>query len=294
MKAEKFLSKKRNRIFSIKKYEKGEMKDKHQKYSLIEISKLVLDYIKKEKNKTGNEITEYILKSLVPGKDKKIQKNIQRRVYDAINIMNAAGLIQKNKQQVKYIPLKEKNKEEKNIVLNINENNEEKKMSEINALNQEYLDKLKQLNFLRQILLAKYFKLQGYENQNKINNNKTNNKKNNLYSKRLIKKNKIGNNKKDNISIIIDANNKNEFKNIKKLKTEEISELDKNNKINITNSNLNIFRINNTNSKEKYNNKKIEENKINIINNNITCNKNNSNEDIVLNYLKKVNLFQNE
>ena len=291
MKAEKFLSKKRNRIFSIKKCEKEEMKDKHQKYSLIEISKLVLEYIKKEKSKTGNEITEYILESLVPGKDKKIQKNIQRRVYDAINIMNAAGLIQKNKQQVKYIPLKEKNKEEKNIVLNINENNEEKKMSEINALNQEYLDKLKQLNFLRQILLAKYFKLQSYENQNKINNNKTNNKKNNLYSKRLIKKNKIGNNKKDNISIIIDANNKNEFKNIK---TEEISELDKNNKINITNSNLNIFRINNTNSKEKYNNKKIEKNKINIINNNITCNKNNSNEDIVLNYLKKVNLFQNE
>ena len=294
MKAEKFLSKKRNRIFSIKKCEKEEMKDKHQKYSLIEISKLVLEYIKKEKSKTGNEITEYILESLVPGKDKKIQKNIQRRVYDAINIMNAAGLIQKNKQQVKYIPLKEKNKEEKNIVLNINENNEEKKMSEINALNQEYLDKLKQLNFLRQILLAKYFKLQSYENQNKINNNKTNNKKNNLYSKRLIKKNKIGNNKKGNISKIIDANNKNEFKNIKKLKTEEISELDKNNKINITNSNLNIFRINNTNSKEKYNNKKIEENKINIINNNITCNKNNSNEDIVLNYLKKVNLFQNE
>ena len=110
----------------------------------------------------------------------------------------------------------------------------------------------------------------------------------------MIKKNKIGNNKKDNISIIIDDSNKNEFKNIKKLKTEEISELDKNNKINITNSNLNIFRINNTNSKEKYNNKKIEENKINIINNNITCNKNNSNEDIVLNYLKKVNLFQNE
>ena len=169
MKAEKFLSKKRNRIFSIKKCEKEEMKDKHQKYSLIEISKLVLEYIKKEKSKTGNEITEYILKSLVPGKDKKIQKNIQRRVYDAINIMNAAGLIQKNKQQVKYIPLKEKNKEEKNIVLNINENNEEKKMSEINALNQEYLDKLKQLNFLRQILLAKYFKLQSYENQNKIN-----------------------------------------------------------------------------------------------------------------------------
>ena len=294
MKAEKFLSKKRNRIFSIKKCEKEEMKDKHQKYSLIEISKLVLEYIKKEKSKTGNEITEYILKSLVPGKDKKIQKNIQRRVYDAINIMNAAGLIQKNKQQVKYIPLKEKNKEEKNIVLNINENNEEKKMSEINSLNQEYLDKLKQLNFLRQILLAKYFKLQSYENQNKINNNKTNNKKNNLYSKRLIKKNKIGNNKKGNINKIIDANNKNEFKNIKKLKTEEISELDKNNKINITNSNLNIFRINNTNSKEKYNNKKIEENKINIINNNITCNKNNSNEDIVLNYLKKVNLFQNE
>ena len=177
MKSKKFLCQKRNRIFEIEKCEKENEKEEKivkrncQKYSLIEISKLVLDYIKKEKNKTGNEITEYILKALKPKKDEKIQKNIQRRVYDAINIMNAAGLIQKNKQQIKYIPLKEKNKDENNnfknvIKLNFNEINEENELKEKKALEQEYLQKLNQLNILRQILMAKYIKLQNYKNNN--------------------------------------------------------------------------------------------------------------------------------
>ena len=31
------------------------------------------------------------------------QKNIQRRVYDAINVMCAAGLIRKNRQEIQFI-----------------------------------------------------------------------------------------------------------------------------------------------------------------------------------------------
>ena len=179
MKSKKFIGQKRNRIFAIEKYEKENENEektekvKRPKYSLIEISKLVLDYIKKEKNKTGNEITEHILKAFKPEKNEKIQKNIQRRVYDAINIMNAAGLIQKNKQQIKYIPLKEKNKNENNfknaIKLNFNEINEEEVMKEKKALEEEYLQKLNQLNMLRQVLLEKYIKLQNYQNNININ-----------------------------------------------------------------------------------------------------------------------------
>jgi hypothetical protein len=231
MKSKKFIGQKRNRIFAIEKYEKENENEektekvKRPKYSLIEISKLVLDYIKKEKNKTGNEITEYILKALKPKKDEKIQKNIQRRVYDAINIMNAAGLIQKNKQQIKYIPLKEKNKNENNfknaIKLNFNEINEEEVMKEKKALEEEYLQKLNQLNMLRQVLLEKYIKLQNYQNNININNKKEKNIKNN-YQKKKFKGNKIIKYEKENVSTTFEDNKTNNTKKKFKLRTEKI------------------------------------------------------------------------
>ena len=140
------------------------------------------NYIKQEKHKTGNEITEYVLNYLKPGSDEKIQKNIQRRVYDSINVMNAAGLIQKNKQQIKYIPRKSKNNDEKVKITNIKktnilEINKEKNIKEINDKNQEYYDKLKQLNSLQQILIKKYITLKIYENKSNLNNNNSEDKK---------------------------------------------------------------------------------------------------------------------
>ena len=303
MKSKKFIGQKRNRIFAIEKYEKENENEektekvKRPKYSLIEISKLVLDYIKKEKNKTGNEITEHILKAFKPEKNEKIQKNIQRRVYDAINIMNAAGLIQKNKQQIKYIPLKEKNKNENNfknaIKLNFNEINEEEVMKEKKALEEEYLQKLNQLNMLRQVLLEKYIKLQNYQNNININNKKEKNIKNNYEKKNFVKENKIIKYEKENVNTSFEDNKTNNTKKTFKLRTEKIvPEFNKINALKKKTEKLNIFKIKNINSKEENDNYlKCQKDKINIRNNIINSNINN-NEDIVLNYLKKINLYK--
>ena len=303
MKSKKFIGQKRNRIFAIEKYEKENENEektekvKRPKYSLIEISKLVLDYIKKEKNKTGNEITEHILKAFKPEKNEKIQKNIQRRVYDAINIMNAAGLIQKNKQQIKYIPLKEKNKNENNfknaIKLNFNEINEEEVMKEKKALEEEYLQKLNQLNMLRQVLLEKYIKLQNYQNNININNTKEKNIKNNYPKKNFVKGNKIIKYEKENVNTTFEDNKTNNTKKTFKLRTEKIvPEFNKINASKKKTEKLNIFKIKNINSKEENDNYlKCQKDKINIRNNIINSNINN-NEDIVLNYLKKINLYK--
>ena len=303
MKSKKFIGQKRNRIFAIEKYEKENENEektekvKRPKYSLIEISKLVLDYIKKEKNKTGNEITEHILKAFKPEKNEKIQKNIQRRVYDAINIMNAAGLIQKNKQQIKYIPLKEKNKNENNfknaIKLNFNEINEEEVMKEKKALEEEYLQKLNQLNMLRQVLLEKYIKLQNYQNNININNKKEKNIKNNYEKKNFVKGNKIIKYEKENVNTSFEDNKTNNTKKTFKLRTEKIvPEFNKINALKKKTEKLNIFKIKNINSKEENDNYlKCQKDKINIRNNIINSNINN-NEDIVLNYLKKINLYK--
>ena len=303
MKSKKFIGQKRNRIFAIEKYEKENENEektekvKRPKYSLIEISKLVLDYIKKEKNKTGNEITEYILKAFKPEKNEKIQKNIQRRVYDAINIMNAAGLIQKNKQQIKYIPLKEKNKNENNfknaIKLNFNEINEEEVMKEQKALEEEYLQKLNQLNMLRQVLLEKYIKLQNYQNNININNKKEKNIKNNYQKKNFVKGNKIIKYEKENVNTTFEDNKTNNTKKTFKLRTEKIvPEFNKINALKKKTEKLNIFKIKNINSKEENDNYlKCQKDKINIRNNIINSNIN-KNEDIVLNYLKKINLYK--
>ena len=303
MKSKKFIGQKRNRIFAIEKYEKENENEektekvKRPKYSLIEISKLVLDYIKKEKNKTGNEITEHILKAFKPEKNEKIQKNIQRRVYDAINIMNAAGLIQKNKQQIKYIPLKEKNKNENNfknaIKLNFNEINEEEVMKEKKALEEEYLQKLNQLNMLRQVLLEKYIKLQNYQNNININNKKEKNIKNNYPKKNCVKGNKIIKHEKENVSTTFEDNKTNNTKKTFKLRTEKIvPEFNKINALKKKTEKLNIFKIKNINSKEENDNYlKCQKDKINIRNNIINSNIN-KNEDIVLNYLKKINLYK--
>ena len=75
-----------------------------QKHSLINISTLVFEFIKTVGHTTGNEVTTHI-KNVIYSKNKNQpnQKNIQRRVYDAINVMCAAGLIKKNKQEIQFI-----------------------------------------------------------------------------------------------------------------------------------------------------------------------------------------------
>ena len=126
-------------IPSIKSYklnlnllEKNEKNSsKIQKHSLINISKYVYDFIKRTIHTTGNEVTSHI-KDIIETKsnNQPNQKNIQRRVYDAINVICAVGLIKKNKQEIQFINYKNK---ENNINrgINLNEEKEEEKSNEI-------------------------------------------------------------------------------------------------------------------------------------------------------------------
>jgi hypothetical protein len=70
--------------------------------SLISISKEVLHYIKETKSTRGTDVTNYILQKLNVSQTDLSFKNIQRRVYDAINVMNAIGILHKDKNNLTY------------------------------------------------------------------------------------------------------------------------------------------------------------------------------------------------
>ena len=155
-------------IKSSEKYlnlsEKNEKNNlKIQKHSLINISHLVYDFLKKEVNTTSNEVTTYI-KNIIQSNDNQLnQKNIQRRVYDAINVISAIGLIEKNKQKIKFINFKNKNN---SIVCtnNINEEKEEEKSDETE-------EKINELENKRNQLIQNYLTLKFYEKFNELNKN---------------------------------------------------------------------------------------------------------------------------
>ena len=146
-----------------KKNEKNNLKI--QKHSLINISNLVYDFLKKTVHTTGNEVTTHIKDIIQSNNNQPNQKNIQRRVYDAINVMCAVGLIKKNKQEIKFINYKNKNNAIK-CINNINEEKEEEKSDEteekINEKNNELQEKRNQL-------IKSYLTLKFYEKYNKLN-----------------------------------------------------------------------------------------------------------------------------
>jgi hypothetical protein len=65
--------------------------------SLISISKEVYDYLNDKVFAKGTNVTEHILEHLKNFQTKLSFKNVQRRVYDAINVMNAVGILYKDK-----------------------------------------------------------------------------------------------------------------------------------------------------------------------------------------------------
>ena len=146
-----------------KKNEKNNLKI--QKHSLINISNLVYDFLKKTVHTTGNDVTTHIKNIIQSNNNQPNQKNIQRRVYDAINVMCAVGLIKKNKQEIKFINYKNKNNAIK-CINNINEEKEEEKSDEteekINEKNNELQEKRNQL-------IKSYLTLKFYEKYNKLN-----------------------------------------------------------------------------------------------------------------------------
>ena len=267
-----------------------------QCHSLIGISKLVLEFIKKKEKKTGNQITEYIQNVLQTKKDDKtIQKNIQRRVYDAINVMSAIGIIQKDRQDIKYIPFKEEDNDNKEQIL-------EKSDDDIELKNREYLEKLREVNFLQKILIKKFFLLKFFEKNFNINNNNNDkNKIENFQQKLIITENHQDfddKNSKEHIhsnSLINDLPIYNYIKKIiapelleKLVNQRSIDDKENNNKgnniIRIVN---NDFYISNdkTEFKIKYNSDEKPSIDIKEINNN---------DDIVFDYLKNLKIFKNE
>lgn len=71
--------------------------------SLISISKEVFRYIRQKIQTKGSDVTNHILCLLTTKGNKLNYKNIQRRVYDAINVMSAIGIISKDKGVITYL-----------------------------------------------------------------------------------------------------------------------------------------------------------------------------------------------
>ena len=150
--------------------EKNEIiNSKIQKHSLINISNLVYDFLKTAVHTTGNDVTTHI-KNIIQSKNNNQpnQKNIQRRVYDAINVMCAVGLIKKNKQEIQYINYK--NKENNSINLNNGINlNEEKEEEKTDEIEEKIKAKTNELEEKRKILTKNYLTVKFYEKYYKLN-----------------------------------------------------------------------------------------------------------------------------
>ena len=174
-----YLRKKRKKIFIIKKQIKKKKfkimpisnnvnSKENIKQTLINISKLVLEYIKEKGKTTLIEIISHIMNVLnINDNDESMQKNIHRRVYDSINIMNALGRIKKNNNEIEYlnydnIDITDMNEKETNQITNKDKNNEIK----INSKkydDEEYGEKQKILEGLQKSLIEKYLVLKFYQ-----------------------------------------------------------------------------------------------------------------------------------
>ena len=146
-----------------KKNEKNNLKI--QKHSLINISNLVYDFLKKTVHTTGNDVTTHIKNIIQSNNNQPNQKNIQRRVYDAINVMCAVGLIKKNKQEIKFINYKNKN----NAIKSINNINEEKEEEKSDETEEKINEKNNELQEKRNKKIKSYLTLKFYEKYNKLN-----------------------------------------------------------------------------------------------------------------------------
>ena len=151
----------------------NEIKEKNggetQKHSLINISKLVFEFLKAVGHTTGNEVTSHI-KNVIYSKNNSQpnQKNIQRRVYDAINVMCAAGLIRKNRQEIQFIRRsdQENHNHGANDETNSNEKKEEEKSDEIE---EKIKAKINELEDKRKKLIKNYLTMKFYEKYYKLN-----------------------------------------------------------------------------------------------------------------------------
>ena len=73
------------------------------KKKLVMLSRKVLDEVKKNPNSTGTQIANDIISFYKNLHGKKLDfKNVQRRVYDALNVFAALGIINKERNNIEY------------------------------------------------------------------------------------------------------------------------------------------------------------------------------------------------
>lgn len=100
----KINSSEENSIISGKSNRLSLSDRKENPNSLIQISKEVYNYLSQKLKARGGNVTEHIINKITLNNLKNIRfKNIQRRVYDAINVMQAVGLISKNKSNLNFV-----------------------------------------------------------------------------------------------------------------------------------------------------------------------------------------------
>ena len=83
------------------------LQDRNKK--LINLSRQVLDHVKSTEKTTGNQIAKEIIKGFSDEVYEAEFKNIQRRVYDALNVLHALSIISKNRNEIKYHGLVDRN-----------------------------------------------------------------------------------------------------------------------------------------------------------------------------------------
>jgi len=69
---------------------------------LVFLSRSVLKSVRQRQQTTGTEIAHEILVLYKRFSDKVDFKNVQRRVYDALNVLSAMNIINKNKNTIQY------------------------------------------------------------------------------------------------------------------------------------------------------------------------------------------------
>lgn len=127
-----------------------------QPYSLSKICKFVYEFLKKTGVTTGSQVTQHILNVLKSQKKDDQFKNIQRRVYDSINVMSAAGVIKKDNKEIRYI---RNEKEKNNLNLELKE-----------EVSDEYIkQKMEENEEKKKYLIKRYFKLKFRLKYQKLN-----------------------------------------------------------------------------------------------------------------------------
>ena len=193
-----FIIKKRKNIFLITKItnknnnkdseKNNEISKEIQPQSLTNISKYVLEFIRQKRVTTYNNVIKHIKKILQSkNEDKIIEKNIQRRVYESINIMTGIGYIHKKKQRIEYIKKDLNNEniiskneiklednqniinknliklEEQNIDKNDEDKTNKKENKVCNLLEKKYKEKIQKLEELQKNLIKHYLILKFVE-----------------------------------------------------------------------------------------------------------------------------------